>query len=420
MLLSKEVEVTVTYKNINRYIDYGYKFPTFTNSKGNVSVKKNTKILVNVEHLDIKSGSLVAYRCDYCGEDTEVRYCDYMKHYQDGIKTAKDCCIKCIGMKTKDTMNEKYGVSSPYELKEVRDKRDNTVREKYGVDNVFQLNEVRNKIIETNLNKYGEEYYTQTDEYKERSKQTCMEKYGVDNASKSPEIINKIKEVQFEKYGNFYSATIEGKEKYKKYCMDNYGVINLFQLEEIKYKSRRSMKKKYGVEYLVQIPEIAHNRTLKGMDTKFKMGLLPSSRQQEYLHKYYGGVKNYVVSNCALDIALLDDSIYIEYDGSGHDLRVKYKECTQEEFERKEMSRKYFLLRQGWKEIRIISLKDYIPSDEELDNILNISKAWFDQNHTWIKFDIDNSTIETSDGVREYSYKGLRKIKDKDLEPITI
>ena len=416
MLLSKEVEVTINYNNIKRYLDLGYKFPTFVNSKGNISVKKNVKINVNINDLPTNSNAMIKYMCDYCNTETEVRYCDYMRHYPNGGKDSKDCCVSCIGMKTKDTMNEKYGVNSPYELKEIRDKRDNTVREKYGVDNVFQLNEVRNKIIETNLNKYGEEYYTQTEEYKERVKNTCIEKYGVDNVSKSPEVINKIKEVQFEKYGNFYSATIEGKEKYKKYCMDNYGVENLFQSEKIKYKARQSMMDKYGVEYLMQIPKIAQDRTLKSMYTRSKMGVLPSSRQQEYLHNFYGGIKNHIIGNCALDIALVDDGIYIEYDGSGHDLRVKYKECTQEEFEKKEMSRKYFLLRQGWKEIRIISLKDYIPSDEELDNILNISKTWFNQNHTWIKFDIDNSTIETSDGIREYNYKGLRKIKDKDLE----
>lgn len=413
MLLSEEVEVAINYTNIKKYLDKGYEFDYFINSKGNPSVKRGVKIFVKVTDLDKKSSPKIKFICDYCGNEIEVRFCDYMK-YKDSteeIDACKECCNKKVG----DINFNKYGSRSPFGRKEVKNKANKTVKDKYGVDNVFQLDEVRDKIKETNLSKYGVESYTMTDEYKERSKRTCLLKYGYDNVSKSPEIINKIKEVQFEKYGNYYSATDEGKEKYKNYCLDNYGVENLFQSEEIKEKIKQTNIEKYGVEWLMQIPEEAKRRTLLCMETKSKMGVLPSSRQQEYLHKTYGGEKNYVVNNCALDIALVEEMIDVEFDGSGHELRVKFGSCTQEEFEEKERRRKYFLKSKGWRDLRIISLKDNLPSDEVLFDILNTSKNWFNEEHSWIKFNIDNNTYETSKGTFNFNYGRLRKIKEEDL-----
>lgn len=414
MLLSKTVEVTINYKNIKRYLDLGYEFEYFINGKGNPSTKRGTTLIVKVEDLDRQCGALVKYKCDYCHKEIEVRFCDYIKN-KESIGEI-DACKDCGNTKLGDINYKKYGTRSPFGRKDVKEKSNATVKAKYGVDNVFQLEEVRDKIKETNIEKYGVEYYTQTEEYKKRAKQTCLDKYGYDNVSKSPEIIDKIKEVQFDKYGNYYSATDEGKEKYKQFCLNNYGVENLFQSDEIKEKIKDTMIEKYGAPYLMQIPKEAKRRTLIAMKTKESMGILPSSRQQEYLHKIYGGIKNYVVSNCALDIALIEDMIDIEGDFSGHELRVKFGECTQEEFYEKERKRKYFLKSKGWRDMRIISRKDNIPSDDKLLEMLDISKEWFNKKHTWIKFDIDNNTYETSNGLSSYNYGKLRKIKDEDLK----
>ena len=414
MLLSKEVQVTVNYKNIMRYLDLGYKFEYFINKKGNPATKRGTVLIVKVEDLDRQCGAFIEYECDYCHENIQVRFCDYMRHKEHIGEI--DACKDCGNTKLGDINYKKYGTRSPFGRKEVKEKSNNTVKERYGVDNVFQLEKVRDKIKETNIEKYGYESYTQTDEYKERAKQTCLDKYGYDNASKSPEIINKIKEVHIERFGGYYSSTEEGKDKYKQFCLNNYGVENLFQSEEIKDKIKDTMINKYGTPYLMQIPSEAKRRTLLAMKTKESMGVLPSSRQQEYLHKIYGGIKNHVVSNCALDVALLEDKIDIEGDFSGHELRVKFGECTQEEFENKEVKRKYFLKSKGWKDFRIISRKDNLPSDEILLQMLDIAKEWFENEHSWIKFDIDNSTYETSKGILDYNYGKLRKIKDEDLK----
>lgn len=416
MLLSKEVEVTLNYKNINRYLEKGYEFPTFINKDGNISVKRGTKLKVKTIHLDIKSGSIIKYKCDYCGKEIEIRYCDYMKHYQDGNKNEPDCCINCISKKTQSKLIDKYGVNTPFALKEVRDKRDKTVKDKYGVDNVFQLKDVQNKSRETNLKKYGNEWYTQTDEYKIRAKETCLDKYGYDNASKSPEIIEKIKQSQIDKYGMLYSQTEEFKEKYKNTCIEKYGVENLFQADFIKEKIIEFNINNYGVKHPMKIESIKNARLEKMVVTKYRNSTGQSSRQQDYLHLLYGGVLNYPLDRCLLDIAFLDDKVCCEYDGSGHRLSVNFGDCTQAEFDKKEMARKYYLFSKDWKEFRIISNNDYLPSDEVLLKMKDFALEWFNKGHKWIKFHIDKNKYETSEGIKIFDYGKLRKIKEEDLE----
>ena len=46
MLLSKEVEVNINHTNVQKYLDKGYKFDTFINSKGHISVRHGIKIIV--------------------------------------------------------------------------------------------------------------------------------------------------------------------------------------------------------------------------------------------------------------------------------------------------------------------------------------------------------------------------------------
>lgn len=416
MLLSKEVEVTVNYKNIERYLEKGYEFETFINKKGKVAARRGTKIIVKIEDLDLNTGNIITYKCDYCGKEVNVRYCDYMRHYQDGIKNDKDCCSECVTLKTKEVMMKKYGVESSFELKEVQDKIKSVFLDKYGVDSIGKCEEVQAKARATTKERYGVEYYMESEEFNSKKETTFVEKYGVDNPFKRKDIQLKVKNTMFEKYGNYYVKTDKCREKYKNTCIERYGVDHLFKLKETIEKTKATNIKRYGVEHLMQIPEIARERIIKTLETKSNMGVLPTSRQQEYLHEVYGGENNYIVSNCVLDIAFLDENIYIEYDGSGHALRVKFNECTQEEFERQEMARKYFLLNKGWREIRIVSNKDYLPSDDILLKMKEISLNWFDKDHRWIKFYIDENKYETSEGFKEFNYGKLRKIKEEDLE----
>ena len=72
--------------------------------------------------------------------------------------------------------------------------------------------------------------------------------------------------------------------------------------------------------------------------------------------------------------------------------------------------------------MRIISQKDWCPSDEILLQMLDFARNYFSTtNHTWIEFDIDAGTYcnaEHKDG-EPYDFGELRKIKASDIEKQT-
>jgi hypothetical protein len=128
-----------------------------------------------------------------------------------------------------------------------------------------------------------------------------------------------------------------------------------------------------------------------------------------------GGKLNYIdntTGNYWLDIAFPNDKIYIEYNGGFHDGVVKTGTISKKDFENKERKRYYFLKDRGWKEIKIISEYDYLPSDEVIINEINKAKEWFKINgkgHCHYNIDIGNK-------INDVKYGKLRRIKDKDLQ----
>ena len=400
MLISKEVEVKWCYQTREHYENLGY-----------IYTKQFDKFIVPIEHLHKGSTALVEVKCDYCERIFTRRYADHTFIINREI-TNKDACKDCYVAKSKDGLISKYGVDTPFAVKEIREKTKQTFLDRYGVDNPFEIEGMQEQIKQTNLEKYGVEYYTQTDEYKIISKQTNLGKYGVDNPSKCPEIIDKIKDVQFEKYGMFYSQTDEFKEKYKNTCMEKYGVENSFQSEEVKNKIVDFNMNTYGVSHPMKDKNIAKKRIKKGMKTKYRNGTAPSSRQQEYIGKLFNGEVNFPVDNIWLDIKL-NNTTFLGYDGSGHELRVSIGGMSQEKFDNEEMRRKYFLASKGWREIRIISKKDLLPSDIVIRHLVEYSMKYLDSGHSWIKFDIDNNKIICSQYEKTYDFGDLRKITDR-------
>jgi very-short-patch-repair endonuclease len=145
-------------------------------------------------------------------------------------------------------------------------------------------------------------------------------------------------------------------------------------------------------------------------NTMYQNGTQMCSLQQRYLHKLFGGELNYPVGNSSLDIAFPDKKIYIEYDGSGHDLTVKRGDMSRHDFEEREKRRTYKLWRMGWKCVRIISRRDNMPSDDVLQSMLD--KA-FDvlNDHSWITFDIDNNTVEFSADKYDCDYGETKRMR---------
>jgi very-short-patch-repair endonuclease len=146
----------------------------------------------------------------------------------------------------------------------------------------------------------------------------------------------------------------------------------------------------------------------KRRETMYQNDTAPRSTQQSYLSTILNGIVNYPVHTASLDIAFVEQKIYMEYDGSGHRMGIIFGDHTEESFLHYERSRKYALLRRGWKEIRIISRKDYIPQENKIIDMFKYATDYFLTNRHWIEFDIDNETVKTSQYEKPYDFGKLQ------------
>jgi len=360
MLISKEVEVRWHHTNKNHYINKGYNFTKF-----------NDKFMVNVDDLTNGSSATVEVLCDYC-KITKVQK-SYERYIKQNEKTLihKDCCgnPQCQKDKREETMLFKYGSKSALKLDKFKNKMIETNNERYGVSNVLLVKEFKEKALETLFNNYGVLYPSQNEVIKERMINSFNEHFGCDNPSQS---------------------------------------------EEIKQKKIKTTEKNYGVQNPSQSPEIQ----AKIRESFYKNGTTPTSNQQLYVNSIYKGYLNYPYYNVSLDIAFPEEMIYCECDFGGHDLSVKFGDLTQEEFDKKARNRWYSLNRKGWKSINIISIKDKIPSNLILFYMLQYAKKYISTGHSWIKFDIDNSKVITSQYENQFNFGKLRNISKKDVEHI--
>lgn len=228
------------------------------------------------------------------------------------------------------------------------------------------------KKTNTMLLRYGVEHYAQTEEFHKDMMRRMQQLYGVDH----------------------YSQTLEYKNKYCNTCLDKYGYSNPNQSPEVREKVNKTL---------------CENGTQK------------TSKQQLYLHKLFCGKINFPISYYAIDICFPEEKIALEYDGGFHDGRVKLGILTQEEFDQKEIMRNNIIKREGYKQIRIISRHDKLPSDQTLLQMLSQAKQYFSKtNHSWTTYDIDNSIMlnaenKDTNGVF-FDYGELRKITEQDLE----
>ncbi len=89
MILTKEIEVTITPKSVEHYIEkIGYK-PNYYIDKDKRRRLKKEKILVNVSDLPKGSNYKVDVECSYCGKI-------HKKNYFDAIQENVYCSKKCL------------------------------------------------------------------------------------------------------------------------------------------------------------------------------------------------------------------------------------------------------------------------------------------------------------------------------------
>lgn len=363
LIKDEMIEIKVSKQNKNHYIQQGF------------NCKVGDAIQIHYWNLPSHSKQRITAICDYCGKEKPIMYYNYLKTTSGIIK--KYACFECKGLKTKESNLITYGVESIMQVDEYKEKQKNAIFNNYGVLYPSQSKEIKQKIINTNLSRYGVKNPSMSQIIRQKAKDTCLKKYGVDNYMDTQECKDKLAKTNLEKYGCINPfQNEEVKERQKQTCIERYGCENVFQNEDIKEKIKKTMLNKYGVEYLMQDENYKNMVIRKGLKTKYKHGTVTCSKQQEYIWKLIGGKLNYPIDKLSLDIAFPEEMIYIEYNGSGHDIDVKYGRLTERQFKYQEIKRYKFLKALGWKQIQIDSSKDYLLNNELFIKEINKAKEY--------------------------------------------
>jgi very-short-patch-repair endonuclease len=194
-------------------------------------------------------------------------------------------------------------------------------------------------------------------------------------------------------------------EKQKSTINKIYGVDNVFQNESIKDKIKNVVKDRYGVEHIMHLEKYKNKVIKSGLKTKYIHNSQSCSTQQRYIHSLIGGELNYPIDNISLDIALPNEKVYIEYNGSGHDLDVKLGKISERDFKYKEIRRYKYLKSLGWKQIEINSPKDLLPDDNTIIHLINNA----------ITNILNNNCNHITININENTFDNLRKIKSSTI-----
>lgn len=207
---NQKIEITWNNANKKHYISKGYNF-----------TKNGDKFVINVKDLSKGSNHKVEVICDNCGTAKTMNYSDYIKcHNKHNI----DLCSHCRNLSAKMTWEEKYGVSHPKQVQEIKDKGVATCIEKYGCANPMQNQDIRQKAENTLFERYGVKHPLQNEEIHKKANDVCIEKYGVACVFKSDEIKEKIRQTL---YSNGTCPTSSQQLKIYHMLKDIYGNCEL-------------------------------------------------------------------------------------------------------------------------------------------------------------------------------------------------
>lgn len=124
MILTREIEITITEKNIDYFENLGY------------DVVSGETIMLPIELLQSGSNKKILCRCDSCEKEKLVVFKNYINY---GNKWGEYSCRKCSELKRKKSLIETSGVEYPIQNNDISNKIKNTVINKYGVDNIKKI-----------------------------------------------------------------------------------------------------------------------------------------------------------------------------------------------------------------------------------------------------------------------------------------
>ncbi len=358
-IVEELVEINITFRNVGYYRSLGYDVP---------KEKIPCHLIVKTTELPNTSPVKIHVVCDYCGDI--FMSTPRLVHEMKKAYTNKCACKKCQGRKLTETLRNKYGVESYMKIPGFVEKQKTTNLRKYGVENPFASRQIQEKIKESMKDKYGVEYAGQIETGKEKARAINMAKYGVPHSSQ-------IKETQ---------------DKKRNTVRQRYGVDHVSQLDEVKEKMRQSCLARYGVEHYSQLPE--HRQKMSAFFLENNEP--PSSVGQDHICQLVGGKLNYRCHGFFLDV-LYENWLDIEYNGTGHDLSVKFGLLPQEEFDKKERQRKAAIFGYGYKMLILYysqSKRDNLPKDDLLVPVLELAIFRLKQEDIHeLTIDLDTLTI---------------------------
>lgn len=312
-MIKKDQKVKIRWnpRNKNKYVELGY---TFT--------KMGDLFEIDISDAPSYGHFDVLVECDYCHKIITMSMTNYSRSTKDRNSVA---CDKCKTIKTRERLQERYGVNAACQCAEFLEKAKATNTERYGYENPMQNENIRKKQINTLLDKYGVDSPAKLPQHTEAMKiydkeaakknyvEACLLKYGVDNTAKLPEVIDKAK------------AT----------CIERYGGESSQCSEDVRAKSLATM---------LEGGNISTSR--------------PEREMVKILQEMYGEDScnpQYLLFHIAMDCLLIigDIKIDVEYDGSyWHDKRKE-----------QDKRRDYYCMRRGYKVLRFKG--DEMPPTKE-------------------------------------------------------
>jgi hypothetical protein len=227
-----------------------------------------------------------------------------------------------------------------------------------------------------------------------KTKENNLVNYGVESIRHVKEVNDKIEATNLERYGSTNPMMNKDiRKKASETLMKNHGVDNYFKVENFHDIQKDAMMQKYGYERYSDDPIKLSEANRKRNITMYKNGTAPTSRQQKYFHDIVGGELNYPYGSLMLDIGFPNEKIYLEYQGSGHDLDVSMGKMTAEVFNKKDINRYYFMKKQGWRMIEVISKKDTLPNKQKTIEMMILAREHLNSS-SYIVFDLDKNQIK--------------------------
>ena len=109
MILEKEVEITLTSRNVSHFENLGYNIVKEKDKYGSCRLKKDTTLKVKVNDLTHGSNATLTKICDFCGKTSVRKYKQIIRFRKSG--DGKDRCNECARLKGATTQKRNIRIS---------------------------------------------------------------------------------------------------------------------------------------------------------------------------------------------------------------------------------------------------------------------------------------------------------------------